>query len=351
MFLDNRGRTRLQSVSGIIQMSFEIYGKGFLFFWLPFLFLSVPTGLVQGFYQLGVQNDIYEELRLGNGFLDNILERAIESGDTFIVLFTIILGTGVIANSAKEYSNNPNQPPNINYSIKMNFVIISFFYAGIVTIGIVFFSLLGIFAWVWLSVAIICITINRTSILEGFNRSIDLVRHNAWFTFRVLFSVYFIAGLISAFLSGIVFALLSTPNNPEDHKNTVLILNVVYEVVKSLTWPITGISIVLLHSALYERLGSPYLIYTPQKHDIRVSEDISRPPSFEKERWTSKDSAQDAFICNKCNNRNEDPNSDFCTFCGVPRNEISANKNYCPSCGADLLSDDQFCDQCGFRLK
>ncbi len=298
---------RPRGITEIVSEAFNIYGKAFINFWIPFLIIGIVFGFINSFLNIAFY-ELLEDIATGN---------SIDFGEMVINLFIssfILIGlafisdaiaTGMIVTMVKPVASN-QLAPTLSEAFQRvmrvlpRLILASFLFGLLLVAGFIFLIIPGLIFLTWFYLISVCIVLEDESATGSFTRSRSLVQGDGWHTFGVIF-FSFIVILIFQVVLGLFVGIIipfDTFYNGRDQISYILGTLILF-ITDSLITPLGGIITTLLYFDLKARKeqkplrGEPYT-YTP----------TLSPPS--------------AKFCSNCGaTLPTDPTHSHCTECGT----------------------------------
>jgi hypothetical protein len=363
---------RPRDVFEIVSEAFNLYGKGFVNLWLPFLIIAVIVGFLSAMLTVAI-GDVASETDWENS---DEAAGAI-GGIIFLSLGTIVIGmagdaiaTGMVVYTVKDLAENKPPPPLDQVFKKTQPKIVPLIIGGIIfaliligaiigpilvavlltlvtgTIIWIFIALAGIFVLVplcvtWFYVWAVCIILEDQPVTDSFRRSKKLVQGDGWHALGLVI----VSGLVVMFLGGILstFTSFFIPVS-----NNIFIGTIAQNAASSIVSPLAGIMTILLYFDLKARKE---MAPAPWERARTVAQapypSTAIPPGVA------------AVFCSECGTTVA-PETSFCPNCGSkiqvappkPAPAPTPTAGFCPECGTSLPRDMVvgFCPNCGAKV-
>ncbi|MHA2370493.1 MAG: zinc-ribbon domain-containing protein, partial [Candidatus Hodarchaeales archaeon] len=340
---------RPRDVFEMVSEAFNLYGKGFVNLWIPFLIVSIIVGIISGWMNM-LMTEMGSDLEAGE--TENLGQ--IIMGYLFLAFLGIGIGiagsalaTAMVVVTVQRLAEN-QEPPLLSEAFEMvqqkwvKLVLGSILYGIVVGIGFLLLIIPGLIFMTWFYLFAVCIVLEDKEIQESFSRSKELVQGDGWHAFGLVLVSFILIGILQAVITFFVFIFMP-------FSSTSLIGTVVNNAAGSIVAPLGGIMTTLLYFDLKARKAmapAPYGYARTVAPAPYPATDI--PPGVA------------AVFCSECGAAVA-PETTFCPNCGSkvqaappePAPAAAPTAAFCPECGASLPSDMKvgFCPNCGAKVQ
>ncbi|MFW9915811.1 MAG: zinc-ribbon domain-containing protein [Candidatus Thorarchaeota archaeon] len=340
---------RPRDVFEMVSEAFNLYGKGFVNLWIPFLIVSIIVGIIAGWMNL-VMEEMVSDVEAGE--TENIGQVILQL--LFFALIAIGIGiageaiaTAIVVVTVQRLAEN-QEPPLLSEAFEMvqdkwvKLILGGLLYGIVVAIGFILLVIPGFLFMTWYYLFAVCIVLEDKEIQESFSRSKELVQGDGWHAFGLVLVSFLLVAFLQTLIGG--FVLLFTP-----FESGSLIGTILENVAGSIVAPLGGIMTTLLYFDLKARKA---MAPAPYGYGRTVA-----PAPYPAAAYPP---GAPTVFCSECG-ATVTPETSFCPNCGSkiqvappePAPAPTPTAAFCPECGASLPSDMKvgFCPNCGAKVQ